>query len=362
MTKNIFTRLYALALLLIVCAINAMADNKVYVGDVRVGIGETVTVPVCLDNTDSIVGLQLDLVLPEGLSYVEESVSQNTARALKRNYGVSAVPQANGNLRILLASTNLVPIPAGDGWIVTIDLKADAKLKVSSPISVTNVVASDKTGVKKAQIAAGEQANVTNTDLAMTVVPAISCDENSEITIKPGEEFTVDFILNNDKTLYGMQGEIVIPEGFEIVPGLEGDFIYTDRLPVQYSIASNDVEGAKRFVISSLDKDAAGLQGTSGVLFSIKLRATSKAATLNEFVLRNIVVVGNLNISQKVEDSVSLSVKVLGDPTRDGEWNVMDVDAVIDAILNGTDDKNCDVNNDGSVDVMDLDEVYEKIL
>ena len=51
-----------------------------------------------------------------------------------------------------------------------------------------------------------------------------------------------------------------------------------------------------------------------------------------------------------------------GDVNNDGEVNIADVNAVIDAILMGIGDSVMDVNGDGEVNIADVNAVMDKIV
>ena len=51
-----------------------------------------------------------------------------------------------------------------------------------------------------------------------------------------------------------------------------------------------------------------------------------------------------------------------GDVNGDGEVNIADVNAIIDMILNGTDNKKGDVNNDGEINIADVNAIIDIIL
>ena len=58
----------------------------------------------------------------------------------------------------------------------------------------------------------------------------------------------------------------------------------------------------------------------------------------------------------------SSSEPVPGDVNHDGEVNIADVNAVIDAILGGVQDINFDVNGDGEVNIADVNAIIDIIL
>ena len=51
-----------------------------------------------------------------------------------------------------------------------------------------------------------------------------------------------------------------------------------------------------------------------------------------------------------------------GDVNGDGEVNIADVNAIIDAILSNGNNANCDVNEDGEVNIADVNSVIDIIL
>ncbi len=358
--KNVFTRMMLLAVLMMGWAGMAFADSKIYLEDFKIAAGETLPIPVMLDNDDPIIGLQFDVELPAGLTY--ESIVQNTKRALARNYTVNA-KMVDGKLRVTLLSRNLVAIPAGKGEIVTIELTADESLALENKMAISNIVAGGGSiGTDDVKISANESpAVVINSDLYMEITPSISVEGESSVSVKEGDEFTLDFVVENDKTIYGIQGDIVIPEGFEIVPGIEGDYIYTDRIPAEYAIADNVKDGIRRFVISSIEKDAK-LEGTEGTMFSIQLKATKTTDAPVSIEFKNLVFVGPKLNTQSFDEPLVVTVEVAAnvpegpslDLNEDGKVTISDVQIVLDAMFAGEFNAKYDLNKDGKLSVSDV--------
>ena len=77
---NLMMKVWSVLLAVFAFSVYANADNKLSIEDFTIVPGEEKTISVALDNSDPISSLQLDVKLPEGLTYVNKSVKMNADR------------------------------------------------------------------------------------------------------------------------------------------------------------------------------------------------------------------------------------------------------------------------------------------
>ena len=127
------------------------------------------------------------------------------------------------------------------------------------------------------------------------------------IDVAVGQEYQVDITLKNDgvHNLSAFQGILTLPEGLEIVPGDEGKFIYTDRIPAKAEFKFKEYDGYTSFVLSSSSNDV--ITDVEGVIFSFKVKATEALAENSEITLTDLRVAATTGASVE-SPKVTISV------------------------------------------------------
>lgn len=98
-------------------AVTASADNRLYVNDVQVDVGEDIFLPVYLNNTDSITAFQFDFTLPDGLLFGEERVSLEWERTPNFSHSIICAEREGGDYRVICYSNDL-DVFEGDSGLV----------------------------------------------------------------------------------------------------------------------------------------------------------------------------------------------------------------------------------------------------
>ena len=186
----------------------------------------------------------------------------------------------------------------------------------------------------------------------------------ADFNIKGGETKTVNVALDNTDTFYGVQ--------FELPAGLTLNATAVGTRCNKHVISTNTLsDGSVRVWVSSQASRA--INGTSGTLLTLTLKAAAGFSGTRQLWLRNIVCAKE-NASSSGE-RVSLSdyccmvnpgSTATGDVTGDGKVDVEDVNAVINVILKlntATDyPGKADVTGDGKIDVEDVNAIINIIL
>ena len=158
-------RINLLLLLLLTATITIAQDvNHLYVPHVKGIKGTTINLPVCLDNTRSdIVGMQWDIITPEGITLQTESVALNADR--KADHAVSAEDHGGGRYTIIVFSPSHQAIRANSGEVVTIraTLSETLEEEATYPITLTRVVLSDPQGINVATTPTDGSITITHT-------------------------------------------------------------------------------------------------------------------------------------------------------------------------------------------------------
>jgi len=277
-------------------AVSALADTKLYMEDFGIAVGETKEVALILNNDKDATAIQAKLELPAGLTYVDGSVAL-TERVKGRGADVQA-STTTGKLVILLTDAT---IDAGEGAVVTFEVKRNTLVDGEYELKISDIVVSD---------AAAEQINTV--EEATVKVEAVGLNDciftaAESIEVLVGQEYQIDVNLTNDgvNNLSAFQGKLTLPEGLEVVPGEDGKFIYSDRIPAKAEFKFQEYEGYTSFVLSSSKNDL--ITGEEGVIFSFKVKATKDLAENTEILLSDLRVAATTGQSAAAPD-VKISV------------------------------------------------------
>ena len=105
--------------------LSAVADN-ISVADVTIMPGETATVGICLNNTETnLLSFQMDLTLPEGIS-VNKAGCSLSSRFTDEDQELTIGRLSNGDIRLTSSSFSLTPIAGTSGEIIILSLTAAA--------------------------------------------------------------------------------------------------------------------------------------------------------------------------------------------------------------------------------------------
>lgn len=133
-------------------------NDAVTLPDIDIKPGQTVELPINLNNASSYAGMQLDITLPDGLEFVEQS-QQGAERGKKLNWLTSTLD--GGQVRIIAFSLSNVNVEAGEGSVGSILVRATKQLPAQSTIQVDGIVLADAHG--NTSFAAPAQSQVNNT-------------------------------------------------------------------------------------------------------------------------------------------------------------------------------------------------------
>lgn len=128
----------------------ATSSDRLYIEDFSIEPGETLSVPVMLDNDVIYSGLQTDIYLPDGLSIEEEDdeyIIDLTERK-DNSHSVACWRQANGAIRVYISSSSTAAFKGNSGAIMIISLKADDDFRGPATIALRNSITAEPIGTK----------------------------------------------------------------------------------------------------------------------------------------------------------------------------------------------------------------------
>ncbi len=128
-------------------------ENIIYVEKAEASVGSTVTLSLKMNNNREVVGFQCDFYAPEGTEISVdadgfEEINLSTERTTsKRTDFFGSATQQDGAMRILAASTSLLPFLGNEGEIATIKLNIGSDMEDGDyPLIIRNTVFSDADG------------------------------------------------------------------------------------------------------------------------------------------------------------------------------------------------------------------------
>jgi len=125
---------------------NAFSPNYLTVQDQMSNAGSQATLKISAENYDPFVGFQFDLLLPEGVTYVEGTAILDAAR--KQDHSLSLTQNENGSLRFLSFSMTQQAFLGNEGTIVEFDVNIDETVENGNfPLSLHNATMGNSNSV-----------------------------------------------------------------------------------------------------------------------------------------------------------------------------------------------------------------------
>ena len=306
--KNILRRasLWLVALLFMQAGY-ALAQPKLSVSDFSVQAGGEQEIAINFDDAgNSIVNLQADFTLPEGLTYVG---FRNNEDRIERGVHTASVNQlADGSYRLTVLQSIREAIPGGDGALVYLTVRAAESFATPAQISFDAIHAGDL----------NSSVRYDQDPFTVHVSPDAGSADLSvhEFTIRPGRTQRIEVTLQNKVTVYGLSGRLTLPEGLSWVKNDRGriSIEYGSRLPQDAVVTVNEQTG--KFTVTSM---AGGDFGSEGLLFAFDVVADETLPAQSEIVFGEVEVSGEkdmvFQVSGEVHTAVTNAKTVYYDPS-----------------------------------------------
>lgn len=286
--SNIINRLSVLLILLFSCYIGISAQgNALTIEDFTITPGEEKTVEINLVNEDTISSLQFDIVLPDGLEMIEESLEKVNTRISKTSHNLN-ISNRGDYYRVTIFS-NAVDIKksgikGNDGAILTFTVQAYKNFK-SGTIELKNIVGSDGTKpIPEAKPMDDYAAKVS----AFAGSYSVCC---SDSLIGIDDESVVTFRLDDAIDIVGLQLDIVMPDSISFATNEEGDYSITlsERVSENARISMNQMaNGDYRVIVTSLTNEV--FDSSTDTLFTVGLIADTAFTNMVNLEFKNVKV------------------------------------------------------------------------
>lgn len=119
-----------------------------FAGSLKAATGSEFRLPIEMNNTDAITGVQFDLYLPEGLTLSEDEYGdyniELSSRTTTRRHSVASRVMADGALRIVVSSTQNATFDGNSGTLLTLVLFPKSTLESGDyDVELKNIVLTD---------------------------------------------------------------------------------------------------------------------------------------------------------------------------------------------------------------------------
>lgn len=255
-----------------------MAVNRLQIEMAGIEPGETVAVPISLENDQTFYGFQLDIAFPEGLDAVQNNGKADVilSSRLDNSFQLVTNKLADGKLRILAFSTSHQAITGNSGALFYINVSASDDFS-GGQLSATNI-----------RMVSEADHDVVLPDLTVE----LGTEHNNHFYIQDfkiavGETKTVSLILDNETELTAFQTDLYLPAGISIVPNSAK---MTSRGYASHSISMKSFsDGRTRIACLSPNSDA--FKGNRGALLTIDFTANKDAAETSTIQIKNQIFV-----------------------------------------------------------------------
>ncbi|BDI74422.1 hypothetical protein PC1C4_11440 [Paraprevotella clara] len=295
---------------------SAEAENKVTIDNFNIKVDEKKTISVYLENSDPMVGLQMDFKLPKGLDFVPNSVQRDEVRLSRSSHSIymnevqsSMEDMAKGikTVRLLIQPNGIYNIAGDRGAVAYFKVRANENMVETSEIVLDNIVGSSSEFEESGNIKGYHLDPYT-----AYVSPNVGffyLTEDSICVKNDGSVKKVSLGLRNYTSVRGMEAVLSLPEGLSLDTEANGapKFEYGERLPQNLSISSSILEdGRTKLVLSGLTSET--LKGDTGVVFSFFVKASETFQEVAELSLDEIILSDNAGHGINMEGKLVMKV------------------------------------------------------
>lgn len=268
---------HILTLMLVAGALHAQAANELRIDDFSIQAGDTITVPVLLDNPDTdFAAFQFDLYMPAGLS-VAEGGFRLGERASSSHQLMTNV---NGDHTTVMAfSFPATNFTGQSGAVLTIDVVAAPGFEGQAVINVKNIA-----------LTTADAHEHSHPDIAVTVTAQgfiVLGNEfyMNDFEIAPGTALRVPVVLDNHASaIAGFQFDMYLPSG---ITTTASSFTLSDRKGETHQLVAN--YNGDHWSVVAFGFPTADFSGDSGDILYIDLTASKSFTGSAVISFRNIV-------------------------------------------------------------------------
>ena len=268
---------HILTLMLVAGALHAQAANELRIDDFSIQAGDTITVPVLLDNPDTdFAAFQFDLYMPAGLSVAEGGFKLGERASSSHQL----MTNVNGDHTTVMAfSFPATNFTGQSGAVLTIDVVAAPGFEGQAVINVKNIA-----------LTTADAHEHSHPDIAVTVTAQgfiVLGNEfyMNDFEIAPGTTLRVPVVLDNHASaIAGFQFDMYLPSG---ITTTASSFTLSDRKGETHQLVAN--YNGDHWSVVAFGFPTADFSGDSGDILYIDLTASKSFTGSAVISFRNIV-------------------------------------------------------------------------
>ncbi|MBR5086126.1 MAG: hypothetical protein IKX31_03865 [Muribaculaceae bacterium] len=268
---------HIITIMLVVVAMHAQAANQLHIDDFSIKAGDTVTVPVLLDNPDTdFAAFQFDLYMPSGLS-VADGGFRLSGRASSSHQLMTNV---NGDhITVMAFSFPATNFTGNSGAVLTIDVVAAEDFEGQAVINVKNIA-----------LTTSDAHEHSHPDLTVTVTAQGFIVLGNEFymddfEIAPGTTLHVPVVLDNHASaIAGFQFDMYLPEG---ITTTASSFTLSDRKGETHQLVAN--KNGDHWSVVAFGYPTADFSGDSGDIMFIDFTASKSFTGSAVISFRNVM-------------------------------------------------------------------------
>ena len=253
---------HILTLMLVAGALHAQAANELRIDDFSIQAGDTITVPVLLDNPDTdFAAFQFDLYMPAGLSVTEGGFKLGERASSSHQL----ITNVNGDHTTVMAfSFPATNFTGQSGAVLTIDVVAAPGFEGQAVINVKNIA-----------LTTADAHEHSHPDIAVTVTAQgfiVLGNEfyMNDFEIAPGTTLRVPVVLDNHASaIAGFQFDMYLPSG---ITTTASSFTLSDRKGETHQVVAN--YNGDHWSVGAFGFPTTDFSGDSGDLLYIDFTAS----------------------------------------------------------------------------------------
>lgn len=268
---------HILTLMLVAGALHAQAANELRIDDFSIQAGDTITVPVLLDNPDTdFAAFQFDLYMPAGISVAEGGFKLGERASSSHQL----MTNVNGDHTTVMAfSFPATNFTGQSGAVLTIDVVAAPGFEGQAVINVKNIA-----------LTTADAHEHSHPDIAVTVTAQgfiVLGNEfyMNDFEIAPGTALRVPVVLDNHASaIAGFQFDMYLPSG---ITTTASSFTLSDRKGETHQLVAN--YNGDHWSVVAFGFPTADFSGDSGDILYIDFTANKSFTGSAVISFRNIV-------------------------------------------------------------------------
>ena len=268
---------HIITIMLVVVAMHAQAANQLHIDDFSIKAGDTVTVPVLLDNPDAdFAAFQFDLYMPSGLS-VADGGFRLSGRASSSHQLMTNV---NGDhITVMAFSFPATNFTGNSGAVLTIDVVAAEDFEGQAVINVKNIA-----------LTTSDAHEHSHPDLTVTVTAQGFIVLGNEFymddfEIAPGTTLHVPVVLDNHASaIAGFQFDMYLPEG---ITTTASSFTLSNRKGETHQLVAN--KNGDHWSVVAFGYPTADFSGDGGDIMYIDFTASKSFIGSAVISFRNVM-------------------------------------------------------------------------